>query len=112
MKIIIKIGCLLIFSALLVSFYSLADDSGRYIRVGQVQVPNSACVGHSWATIVNSNHAKAIRVHYIMTVNGVSTTMSCDALPSSITPKPSDYGTLLGCALDIEYRVTSSEYLP
>jgi hypothetical protein len=109
---IIEKAFLIIFSVIFVSFYSLTDDSGRYIRIGQVQVPNSACIGQTWATIINTNHAKSIRVHYIMSVNGVSTTMSCDALPSSITPKPNDYGTLLGCAMDVSYRITSSEYLP
>jgi hypothetical protein len=108
-----KKSCLILFSALLVSFHSSQDDSRRYIRVGQVQLPNNAaCVGQTWATIINSNLAKSIRVHYIMTVNGVSATMSCDALPSSITPRPNDYGTLLGCAMDISYRIISSEYIP
>ena len=112
MILINKKACLIIFSALLISFHSFQDDSRRYIRIGQVQVPNSACIGKTWATIVNSNHAKSIRVHYIMKVNSVSTSMSCDALPSPIIPKPNDYGTLLGCAYDIDYKITSSEYLP
>jgi hypothetical protein len=112
MILINKKASLIIFTALLVSFSSFQDDSRRFVRVGQVQIPNSACIGGTWSTIVNMNHAKTIRVHYIMTVKNVSTTMSCDALPSSITPKPTDLGTLLGCSLDVDYRIISTEYLP
>ena len=108
-----KKACLVIFSALLVSFYPLQDDSGRYVRIGQVQIPhNAACTGKTWATIINTNHAKSIRVHYLMTVNGLSSSMSCDAPPSALVPKPNDYGTLIGCAYDVDYRITRSEYLP
>src|SRR5580704_7274427 len=103
---------LIIFSALLLSFNTSQDDSRRFIRIGQVQIPNSACIGGSWATIINSNHTKSIRVHYTMTVHGLSTTMTCDARPSPLTPNPNDLGTLIGCTLDIDYKVTGSEYLP
>jgi hypothetical protein len=107
-----KKASLFIFTAFVVSFSSSQDESRRYIRVGQVQIPNSACIGGTWSTIINTNHAKTIRVHYVMTVKNVSTNMSCDALPSSITAKPTDLGTLLGCSLDVDYRIVSSEYLP
>ena len=107
-----KKAYLTIFSILLLSFHPSQDDSRRYIRIGQIQLPNSACIGGTWATMINSNHAKTIRVHYIMTVHGLSSTMTCDAHPSSATPNPNDYGTLIGCTLDIDYKITGSEYLP
>jgi hypothetical protein len=100
------------FFGALVSFQVLTDDSMKYVRVVQVQLPGSiACASGTWSTMVSSNYSRKIRVHYNKTLKGVVTPMVCDTQSLSQFADTKVHGTLLGCSYNIDYKITSAEYI-
>ena len=104
---------LLVISVIGMSFTGkpFADDSIKYVSIGNVHLPAETC-NQGWAAMINTSGReggpnKNIRVYY--TFNNKE--MVCDTRPLPKQPDPNQIYTLLGC-WGGKYDIIRSEYIP